>query len=113
MRIETGLVCAALLLTGCLHRKQPASPPPPQPQNTYITPDFATVGRVEMVNTQGRFAVLSFPLGRVPPPGQLWRIRHQGLKVGRVKISGPQRETDTVADIIEGDANVGDDAAPE
>jgi hypothetical protein len=30
-----------------------------------------------------------------------------------VTISGPQRASDTVADIVEGEAKVGDEAAPE
>jgi hypothetical protein len=111
------LVCAALLLVGCVHHKPAPNPPSPaaqkKPSETYITPDFGTVGRVEMVNPEGRFVVLSFPPGRVPPPGQLWHINHRGLKIGRVKITGPQREIDTVGDLIEGEANVGDQAAPE
>jgi hypothetical protein len=119
MRIEIGWVCAAILLTGCVHPKPPVRPlPPPPPENkktqgSYITPDFKTLGRVEMVNAEGRFVVLSFPPGQVPPPGQHWRITHRGLKIGRVTITGPQREIDTVADIVEGTANVGDQAAPE
>jgi hypothetical protein len=117
MRIEIGWLCAALLLAGCVHPKPPANAPPPtdkkKPPATYITPALGPVGRVEMVNTQGRFVVLSFPPGRVPPPGQLWRINHRGLKIGRVKITGPQRDLNTVADFIEGEANIGDEAAPE
>ena len=74
---------------------------------------MTTNGRVEMVNAEGRFVVLSFPLGQVPPVGQHWRIRHGGLAIGRVTITGPQRDIDTVADLIEGDAKVGDEAAPE
>jgi hypothetical protein len=110
-------VCAALLLAGCLHPKRPASAPPRsdknKPPGTYITPALSPVGHVELVNAEGRFVVLSFPPGHVPPPGQSWRIQHLGLTIGRVKISGPQRAIDTVADIVEGKANVGDDAAPE
>jgi hypothetical protein len=106
-----------LLLAGCLHPKPPANTPPPsdkkKPPETYITPALGAVGRVEMVNPEGRFVVLSFPPGHVPPPGQRWRITHRGLKIGRVKITGPQREIDTVADIVEGEASVGDEAAPE
>jgi hypothetical protein len=68
---------------------------------------------VEMVNIESRFVVLSFPPGQVPPAGQTWRINHRGLKIGRVKITGPQLELSTVADIVEGEANVGDVAAPE
>jgi hypothetical protein len=31
------------------------------------------------------------------------------MKIGQVKITGPQRDNDTVADLIEGDAQQGDD----
>jgi hypothetical protein len=118
MRIEIGWVCAALLLAGCAHSHRSADALPPATDkkklpDTYITPALGPVGRVEMVNVEGRFVILSLPQGYVPPPGQLWRITHRGLKIGRVKITGPQRELDTVADIIEGQANVGDEAAPE
>jgi hypothetical protein len=117
MRFEIGLFCASLLLAGCANPKAPAKSPPltdkTKTQQTYITPDFRTIGRVELVNAQGRFVVLSFPPGRVPPPGQHWRIIHLGLKIGEVTISGPQREIDTVADIVEGTANIGDEASPE
>jgi hypothetical protein len=111
MRVEIGLVCAAFLLAGCLHPKPPADKP--KPQHTYVTPDLRTVGRVELVNTEGRFVVISFPPGQVPPSGQHWRITHLGANIGRVTISGPQRAIDTVADIVEGTANVGDQATPE
>jgi hypothetical protein len=117
MRIEIGGLCAALLLAGCLQPKPPANALPPtvkqKHQDTYVTPDLVAAGRVEMVNLEGRFVVLSFPAGHVPPLGQKWRINHRGLLIGRVKITGPQRQIDTVADIVEGEANIGDEAAPE
>jgi hypothetical protein len=117
MRIEFGWVCAALLLAGCVHHEPPIiAPPTPEkkkPPETYITPALGPVGRVEMVNNEGRFVVLSFPPGKLPSPGQRWRIHHRGLKIGLVKITGPQRQLDTVADIIEGEANIGDEASPE
>ncbi|HEY3862905.1 MAG TPA: hypothetical protein VGO59_13555 [Verrucomicrobiae bacterium] len=116
MRIEIGLICGALLITGCRHAKPPVRQPPPATKpagKTYVTPELGTIGRVEMVNTAGRFVVISFPAGHVPPLGQHWTVRHQGLKIGRVTISGPQHDIDTVADIVEGDANVGDEVARE
>ena len=117
MRMEIGLVCVALLLAGCADHKPSHVKAPPRDQKdspqTYVTPHLVTVGRVEMVNTQGRFVVLSFPPGHVPAAGQHWRINHRGLQIGRVTITGPQREIDTVADITEGEANAGDEAAPE
>jgi len=117
MRVKIGLICAMLVLAGCVHRKPPAANPPPPdkktPPKTYITPELGMVGRVEMVNAEGRFVVLSFPQGHVPPAGQHWRINRRGLKVGRVTITGPQRDLDTVADLVEGEAKIGDEAARE
>jgi hypothetical protein len=117
MRFEMGLLCMAVFVAGCANSKAPAhaAVPPDQmrTQPTYITPDLKTVGRVELVNTQGRFVVISFPPGHVPPSGQHWRITHAGLQIGEVTISGPQREVDTVADIVDGTANVGDEATAE
>ena len=113
----TALACGLLLLAGCAHPKPPPGGAPPQVKKKssppVMRPDFKPVGRVEMVNRQGRFVVLSFPAGHLPPPGELWRVNHRGLKIGEVKISGPQRELDTVADLIAGEANVGDAVAPE
>jgi hypothetical protein len=111
------MVCLACLMAGCAKPKPSPTPIPSPtrvaPQKACITPDLRTVGRVELVNPAGRFVVLSFPLGHVPPSGQHWRINHLGLKIGSVTISGPQREVDTVADIVDGTANVGDEATGE
>jgi hypothetical protein len=63
-----------------------------------------------MVNMEGRFVVISFPPGPVPQPGQRLNVNHAGLKVGVVQVTGPQRDYDTVGDLIEGEANVGDEA---
>jgi hypothetical protein len=117
MRIVTGLACGLLLLAGCAHPKPPPgrAPPPVKKHSppTVITPDLTPVGRVEMVNREARFIVVSFPPGHLPAPGEHWSVNHRGLKIGEVVISGPQREVDTVADVIAGEANVGDDVAPE
>jgi hypothetical protein len=75
-----------------------------------MTPDWRPVGRVEMVNPEARFVVLSFRQG-VPAAGEVLNINHRGLKIGEVKVTGPQRDTDTVADIIAGDAYAGDEAS--
>jgi len=71
------------------------------------------VGRVALVNMEARFVVLSFPAGPVPPPGERLSITHRGLKIGEVKITGLRRDYDTVADLTEGEANVGDEAKEE
>jgi len=60
-------------------------------------------------NSVGRFVVLSFPLGQIPQIGQTLSVYRAGLKVGEVKITGPQQDNDIVADLTTGDAEAGDD----
>lgn len=45
----------------------------------------------------------------MPETGQTFSIYHAGVKVGEVRITGPQRDTDTVADLTQGSAEEGDD----
>jgi hypothetical protein len=117
MKIAIGLSCATLLLAGCAHNA-PASNPSMSPGNApppraIIKPDLQTSGQVAMVNSEARFVVLSFPPGPVPQPDQRLNVYRNGLKVGEVKVSGPQHENDTVADIVAGDVQVRDEVRSE
>jgi len=105
MRNALGLLCAVCLLTGCFHPRHHPAPPAPPPS---VTPDLRPTGRVALVDNQARFVVINFPPGSVPPVGQQLSVIHLGLKSGEVRITGPQHDTDTVADLINGDASVGD-----
>jgi len=67
------------------------------------------VGRVLTYNVAGRFVVLDFPVGRLPAMNQTLFVYRQGLKVGQVKITGPERDTNTVADLVSGEAQKGDE----
>ena len=116
MKIAIGLSGAILLLAGCVHQ-QPASQgasaivgQSPQP---IIQPDFRPSGEVIMVNAEARFVVLSFPPGRVPQPGSELKIYRNGLMVGEVRVSGPQHENNTVADVVAGDVQLHDQAREE
>jgi hypothetical protein len=95
----------------------PAVPAPTEPVNVgsapelIVTPDTLLEGQVVSVNDAGRFAVLRFPLGRLPAPESTLWVYRQGLKVGEVKVSGLQKERKddlVVADIREGDCRVAD-----
>jgi len=116
MKTAIGLLGAILLLAGCAHQKPAPNPAPPagsgQPK-AVIKPDLRTSGRVAMVNAQARFVVISFPPGPVPPADHRLSVYRDGLKVGEVKVTGPQRENDTVADIITGDIQLHDEAREE
>jgi hypothetical protein len=116
------LLLVAMLANGCAlfhHRKQP---PPPAPASAYlapatpsttlnpiVTPDNSLTARVASYNATGRFVVLSFPIGRMPAMDQTLFLYRNGLKVGEIKITGPQRDNDIVADLITGTAQAGDE----
>lgn len=74
-----------------------------------LTPDLKLSGTVVSVNSVGRFVVLRFAGGSLPAVGQELSVYRQGLKVGEVMISGPQRDDHIVADIVAGEARVGDE----
>ncbi len=104
------ILMVAVSLTGCawMKHKTAASRPAPVASKTIVTPDESLAAKVIRVNTVGRFVVLNFPEGRMPKPEQHLFIYRGGLKVAEVKITGPQQETSIVADIVSGDADLGD-----
>jgi hypothetical protein len=114
------LSLAALSVSGCLSHRAPTrqsqSPPPtvsistnaPEPE-PIVTPDTSLSAKVVRYNSVGRFVVLSFPVGQMAQPGQTFFIYRAGMKVGEVKVTGPQRKNDVVADLTTGDAEAGDD----
>src|SRR6476646_5154303 len=135
MRIVV-ITCALLAVfgPGCIHRKAnmppgkyaalpglPAETTPAQeyqpPRNSgsqpapnaTVTPENALVGKVKRVNPAARFVVLSFPIGQLPAPDQQFSVYRRGLKVGEIKITSQQLNEYIVADIVEGDAEEGDE----
>lgn len=88
---------------------QPA-PPKPEPESKLIvTPENMLVGTVATYNTAGRFVVLDFPVGKLPALDQVMFVYRQGLKVGEIRITGPERDHNTVADLVAGEARKGDE----
>ncbi len=73
-----------------------------------VTPDFSLSAKVVSANTVGRFVVLSFPAGGMPRIDQTLFLYRGGLKVAEVRITGPQQDSNIVADLVSGDAQVGD-----
>ena len=124
--MRTAAFLAALLVvmssTGCFWRHHKQQPPPavtgashpatnaPPSTNTFIvTPEEGPNGRVSSVNASLRFVVLTFPLGQVPPADTHLGVFRNGANVGELKITGPRQDDNTVADIMAGDAQVGDE----
>ena len=125
MRLPVVLLCAACL-AGCAGRKPARLPqvgPSPGTVGTapvstsnrgpIITPGRATTGRVAAVNTAGRFVVLTFPLGTMPPLEKRLNVYRGGLKVGEVKVTGPQLDINIDADMVAGECQVGDEVREE
>jgi hypothetical protein len=119
MRIVIGLLGATLLLAGCgifqKHTPAPEHAPPvvSQPPKPVIKPDLRTAGQVAMINAEARYVVITFPSGSVPNTGETLNIYRNGLKVGEGKVTGPQLENETAADIISGDIQLHDEARVE
>jgi hypothetical protein len=106
------LLLVAMLANGCAlfhHRAKTAKTSPSAGETTpaIITPDNSLTARVVSYNTSGRFVVLSFPVGQMPKMDQSLFLYRDGMKVGEVKITGPQRENNIVADLVTGEAQVG------
>ena len=74
-----------------------------------MVPETGQPGKVASFNNDGRFVVLNFPIGHTPAVGQRLFVYRQGLQVGEVKVSGPQREELIVADLVAGEAQAGDE----
>lgn len=124
--MRSPFLCAGLIgllaMVGCAHDKAVVAPRSPASsaagalstnaspagEKLIVTPDKGLHGTVAWVNSNLRFVVLNFPVGRLPALGQHLNLYRRGLKVGEVKVSGPQRDDNIVADIITGDAETGD-----
>jgi len=113
---------AVLCTTGCFFGKhKPQGSPPrnvdfsastnaPATTNTFlVTPDQGVNGRVASVNENLQFVVLTFPLGQLPPVGSRMNVFRNGAIVGEIKISLPQKDDNSTADIVFGDAKKGDE----
>ncbi len=116
--VLTAILLGALALSGCAGKKAANASSQPQPgaaartgtSPLIVTPESALLGKVVLVNKPAGFVVLSFPLGTMATVDQRLNLYRRGLKVGEVKVTGPQREDNIVADVVAGEAEVGDEA---
>jgi len=90
------------------HARQSKSTMPVAPA-PIVTPDTSLTAQVISYNAVGQFVVLSFPMGQMPKMNQNLFLYRAGLKVGEVKITGPQNNNNIVADLISGEAQNGDE----
>ena len=112
-------LAVVLVLCGCAYKKRTSAAAParvpaadavtnsaPEP---VVSPATGLAGKVASFNNDGRFVVLNFPLGHLPAVEQRLFVYRQELKVGEIKVSGPQRDDLIVADLVAGEAQPGDD----
>jgi hypothetical protein len=123
MRVSV-ILFGAFLACGCARHKAAMPPVGANAAATFAEPAVATqsdrklivtpanslVGKVARINTAARFVVLNFPIGTLPVIDQRLNLYRQGLKVGEVRVTGPQFDDNVVADVVTGDAQVGDEA---
>ncbi len=109
----------AAVLSGCASHK-PKHPPaeaksaPPAPDKVphdklIVSPETMLLGKVVRINDVARFVVINYPVGSLPAKDQRLGVYRQGLKVGELKVTGPQQDDNTVADILNGEVQVGDE----
>ena len=118
------LVCAIALASlagsGCAHHRGGAASfaelaPGGRPQaarpneNVTISSETRLVGKIAKLNLEGGFVVMSFPIGHLPTLNQRLSVYRLGLKVGEIKVTGPQLDDNVVGDIAAGEARAGDE----
>ena len=89
-----------------------SAPPKPakgQPDpGPVITPVSAFSGRVVLVNGPLKYLVAEGTIGRLPPVEQRLNIYRDGQKIGEAVVSNQSRGANFAADILQGEARVGD-----
>jgi hypothetical protein len=117
MRSALFILLQVFLLAGCAspgsRSERTAETPSATATPTSVTPLPHSSGRVVAVNPDLRFVVVDFFPSPLPAPEQRMSIYRDGQKVGEIRISGPARESAIAADIMEGEAAVGDEALAE
>jgi hypothetical protein len=111
---------SALSCTGCASHQGAAAgfaEVPSKPRSSVsisnekviLTPETVLMGKVARVNQDGRFVVMTFPIGHLPQLNQRLNVYRQGLKVGEIRVTGPQLEDNVVGDISAGEAQAADE----
>ena len=77
--------------------------------NLTITSGTSVIGKISSINAAGHFVVITFSIGKMPANGQKLNVYRGTLKVAEIKITGPQRDTNTVGDILAGEVMNGDE----
>ncbi len=105
----------ALLIAGCAQSpaasRRVRSVPPDVAQgstNVTVVPVVAITGKVVLVDRKGGFVVLRLAPMLSPFKDTRLFVYHNGKKTAELRISGPQQDVNTVADIMAGDPQPND-----
>ena len=104
----------ALGLAGCATKKQTQAPQTMAPGAVWTNapvarPAVTVSGRIEWVNAKARYVIINMPLGTMPPLESHLNVYRAGTKVADLKVSPPQQNNFTAADVVNGDCQVGDE----
>ena len=94
-------------------QRAPARTSPARPSRPTVQAIVESRGRIVVVRPLSRFVVIDFGIDNLPPLGQEMAVYRNGVRVGTVRISGPSMGSMIVADVLAGDARVGDEVRPE
>jgi hypothetical protein len=100
---------AAALLSGCLGTGATA-PAGSAAGAREPSPPETGAARIASVNTELRFAVVDFSTQTMPPVGTRVNVYRGDKQVGTLRITEPVHAPLATADIIDGEARVGDEA---
>jgi len=102
----------ALIFASCATKKSAQAPGSDGMwTNAPVAKPMAIVsGRIDSVNPKGRYVVISFQIGTMPPLDSRLTVYRAGVKVAELKVTPPQQNNFTAADIIEGECQIGDEA---
>lgn len=118
MRWDCLLLLAALGSTGCAGNrssefpmsKDSSRPPTKKPSAPIVTPSVGRAGKIASVHSAGHFVVITFPVGiPLPPAERRLNVYRAGLKVAEVKVNALSIDVNTVADIVMGTCEIGDE----
>jgi hypothetical protein len=84
-------------------------PPPSTNSPSLIVTPGKPSGKIALVNPSSRFVIVSFPPGTMPPPERRLSVYRGGLKVAEIRVTQPQHDMNTAADILAGECQVGDE----
>jgi len=114
-RVAAAACAATMLLSGCLGSGRAASArAPTKPGGVRVDVSPAELGvavaKVVSVNSEHGFVVIDFGSQIMPAAGTQVAIFRGDKHVGTVRVTEPTRAPFGTADIVEGEAHVGDEA---